>query len=175
MNLLELHDAATEGPWDVIPYSCAAVTRRGDHTDILIICTHLPEPQGKKKAYICVENARLVAVLKNATPNIIALMEAAEKSKDMTVRKALATLRKGLDANITEVLKVGEEEFRKDIIEKPGHRVKTVEDKLSDPLLGKAEKRRLRRQLRKQRRAERDASGVRADDDGDDSEDEGAE
>jgi hypothetical protein len=157
-KLTELYELAVEGEWYVSTHVSDSLERlkpNGEKQSIMFMCSIARSLE--KRDYICLENARLVAVMHAAVPDIVALMEASIDSKNLTVRKALKSLTATLDTAYAKAMKVGEGTWRDADLHGNNKYSKTeieatTKKRIDDPNTDKATKRKLRRQLRKQRR-----------------------
>lgn len=157
-KLAELYDLALPGEWYVSTHVSDSLERLkpgGERQSILYMCSIARGLE--KRDYICLENARLLAVMHAAVPGMVKLMDAAEKSNNLEVRKALKALNVAIDASYTKAMKVGVGTWRDadhaGMLKYSKIEVdKAMKAKLDDPNTDKATKRKLRRQLRKQRR-----------------------
>lgn len=164
--LKQLFEDALPGDWYVSVHVSDSIERiipgTTEKQSIMFMCSIATKdtPTKEKKNYICLENARLVAVMHAAVPGVLKLMEAVEKSKDMSCRKALAGLKKDIEIHGQKAMLVGKGTWRDaDFV---ASQPVDPEKKLKDPNLGDAERRKLRRKLRKQKR---DQARARPDED----------
>lgn len=157
-KLSELYDLAVPGEWYVSTHVSDSLERLkpdGEKQSIMLMCSIARGSE--KRDYICLENARLVAVMHAAVPHLVALMEASADSKNLPVRKALKALNVAIDTAYTKSMKIGKGTWRDadhhgSLKYSSSEIEATTQKKLDDPNTDKATKRKLRRQLRKQRR-----------------------
>ena len=161
-KLTELYEVAVEGEWYVSTHVSDSLERlkpNGEKQSLMFMCAIARGLE--KRDYICLENARLIAVMHAAVPGIVALMEASADSKNLAVRKALKALNAIIDSAYDKAMKVGKGTWRDaDLHGRNMYSETNTKKKLDDPNTDKATKRKLRRQLRKQRR-ERERAGTK--------------
>jgi hypothetical protein len=163
--LKELYDDATSGKWHVSTHVSDSIERElpsGTKQSLMFMCS---VPTGQQKhEYQSLQNARLVVVMHEVVPDLLALMEAAKASNNLTVRKCLKKLDTTIQEHYDVAKKVGLGTWREADLHGQNKYadLSVLAKKLDDPSLGKIEKRKLRRKLRKERRERERAEAAKS-------------